>query len=122
MRHLLAAMLLAVTAPAVAQDRPMTAGEFLARAEALEKKGMMALLSSDIGRLKREIKDTGRALRAHQEAERKAGRRPAHCIPEEASINSGELMRHLRAIPPAQRDMSFRAAFAALMQKKYPCR
>jgi len=102
-----------------AQSMPVS--QFLGKAEALEKKGMRALFSSDIGVLKAEVMNSGKQLRAEQEAALKAGRKPATCLPKKAQMNSNELLAYLRAIPPAQRNMPIKAAFAGLMRKKYPC-
>ncbi len=116
--------LLMVAAPlAPAQAQTMSVAEFLAKAEALKAKGAMALFSSDIGRLKNEITNSGKQLRAERLAAQKAGRKPAFCPPEKGkgSINSDELLGHFQSIPPAQRSVSVKAGFAGLMRKKYPC-
>jgi hypothetical protein len=114
--------LLLLTAPlSAAHAQSMTAGQFLAKAETLQKKGMMAMFSSDLGLLKKEIQASGKILRARQQSEVKAGRRPAYCLPDKAPLNSDELLAHLRRIPAAQRGMSFQAAFEAFVKKKFPC-
>lgn len=100
----------------------MNVATFLAKAEALQKKGPMALLSKDIGVLKREVVGSGKLLKAEREAATKAGRTPAYCPPPKASFNSNELLAHLRAIPPQQRGMSIKDAFSGMMRKKYSCR
>jgi hypothetical protein len=120
-------LLILALAPAVpltplsAQSMPVS--EFLAKADALQKKGAMALFSGDIGKLKAEVVNSGKQLRAEQMAAQKAGRKPVTCMPErgKASINSNELLAHFRSIPPAERSMSVKTAFAGLMRKKYPC-
>ena len=116
-----AAVLMLTALTGAAQAQSMTVAQFLSKAEALEKKGAMALFSRDIGVLKREIRDAGSALRERQKADLKAGRRPNTCLPDKGSLTSHELLAHLRAIPPAQRGMRFETAFASLMRKKYPC-
>ena len=70
MRKLLIAALAAASplAPASAQSMPIS--EFLAKADALQKKGPMALFSGDIGKLKAEVVNSGKQLRAEQEAAR----------------------------------------------------
>lgn len=116
----LAMMLLLAGPPAAAQSMPVS--EFLTRAEALQKKGAMALFSKDVGVLKDEIVNSGKQLRAEQVAAEKAGRKPATCLPaKKAAIGSDELLAHFRSIPPAQRGMSVKAGFAGLMRKKFPC-
>jgi hypothetical protein len=104
-----------------AQAQSMPVSEFLAKAEALQRKGPLALFSSDIGKLKAEVQNSGKALRAEQEAARNAGRTPATCMPAKAAVSSNELLAHLRTIPPAQRGIPVKAAFASLLARKYPC-
>lgn len=111
--------LLVMAAPAQAQS--MSVAAFLAKADALQKKGPLALLSGDIGKLKAEIQKSGKALRAEEAAARKAGLQPALCMPKEASVSSNEVLAHFRTIPPAQRNMSVKTAFAGLIARKYPC-
>jgi hypothetical protein len=107
--------------PLLAQTMPVS--DFLAKADALRKKGPMALFSGDIGKLKGEVVNSGKQLRAEQAAAQKAGRKPATCMPAsgKASVSQNDLLSHFRAIPPAQRNMTVKAAFAGLMRKKYPC-
>ena len=121
MRKLLIAALAAASplAPASAQSMPIS--EFLAKADALQKKGPMALFSGDIGKRKAEVVNSGKQLRAEQEAARKAGRKPATCLPEKANVTSTELLTHFRAVPPAERGVLVKTAFAGLVRKKYPC-
>ena len=121
MKTLLAfVMFAAVPSPLLAQSMPVS--QFLAKADALQKKGPLALFSSDIKRLKDEVTNSGKQLRAEQIAARRAGQKPATCMPEDkASIGSDELLAHFRSIPPGQRNMPVKTAFAGLMRKKYPC-
>ncbi len=122
MRTLLIAGLAAAALPLTAASaQSMPVSEFLAKADALEKKGAMALFSGDIGKLKAEIVNSGKQLRAEQDAARKAGRKPATCLPEKAKVNSTELLAHFRALSPAERGVPVKAAFAGLMRKKYAC-
>jgi hypothetical protein len=118
-RWLSGALALACASPVTAQTMPVA--DFLAKAEALQKRGPTALFSSDYKLLKREAEGSGKALRASAAAARKAGRAPIACLPEKAATNSDELLKHLRSIPPAQRSMPIGTAFNQLMAKKYPC-
>ena len=122
MRKLVIAALAAAlpATPLLAQS--MSVSDFLAKADALQKKGPMALFSSDIAKLKTEVVNSGKQLRAEQETALKAGRQPATCMAKKASITSAELIAHFRAVPPANRGVPVKAAFADLMRKKYPCR
>lgn len=121
MKKLALALVLSVAAAGPVSAQTMPVSQFLAKAEALQKRGALALFSSDIGLLKREIVNSGKQLRAEQDAAKKAGRKPATCIPPKASMNSNELLAHFKSIPPQQRSMPVKAAFAGLMRKKYPC-
>jgi hypothetical protein len=100
----------------------MSVAAFLQKAEALEKKGAMALFSRDVGLLKNEVKGASNALKEERLAAQRAGRQPAYCPPEKASLNSTELLAHFRAIPPAQRERTeVKDALRSLMARKYPC-
>jgi hypothetical protein len=121
LRHIAAALLLTAAPLSALQAQAMPVSNFLAKAEALKKKGPMALFSSDIGLLKKEIQNSAKALRAEQIAAQKAGRKPPVCMPAKAAVNSNELLAHFNSIPAAQRSMSVQAGFAGLIRKKYPC-
>lgn len=113
------AALLLLAAPISAQAMP--ASVFLAKAEALMKKGPMALFSGDVGLLKKEMQTSGSQIKAERLAAVKAGRKPDFCPPAKASMNSNELLNHLRAIPAAQRAMPFKTAYKSFLVKKFPC-
>ncbi len=121
MRHAVVAVLLIAAPVSALQAQSMPIATFLAKADALKKKGPMALFSSDVGLLKKEIQNSGKALRAEQVAAKKAGRKLPYCLPEKASFNSTELLEHFQSIPPAQRNQPVKAGFASLVRKKYPC-
>lgn len=115
-----AAFLVLPTAALHAQSMPVS--EFLRRADALEKKGALALFSSDLKVLKAEVVNSGKQLRAEHDAALKKGTKPSVCLPEKAKVEREELLAHLRAIPPARRNITVKAAFADLIRRKYPCR
>jgi hypothetical protein len=119
-KHLLAAALALAPLSAV-QAQAMPVSQFLAKADALRKKGPLALLSSDYSLLKSEVNNSARALGAEQREARKAGRKPTTCMPGKISLGTDELLGSFRAIPPAQRGMPVKAALAAFVNKKYPC-
>lgn len=117
-------MLVVAAAPfsaVVAQNMPLP--QFLTKANALEKKGAMALFSSDMGLLKKEIRASAGALRTERIAAQRAGRKPAYCPPEKQSgLGVGEILGHFRSIPADRRArMTTRDAFRSLLAKKYPC-
>lgn len=113
------AFLTLLALPAAAWAMPVST--FLAKADALMKKGPMAVFSGDIGLLKGEMKASFAQLRAEQTAARKAGRRPDTCMPAKVGVRPDELLGYLRAIPIAQRGMPMKDALGTWMQKKHPC-
>lgn len=116
---MLAAALIALPAALHA----MTVAVFLEKAEALKRRGALALLSSDLRLLKGEVQTAAAALRAERLAAERAGRRPAFCPPREGGrLDSDELLRHFQAIPPAQRArMEVRDGLRSFLIRKYPC-
>lgn len=123
MRKWPAFLLLAALPLAPVQAQSMPAATFLAKAEALKKKGPLALLSSDFGRLKKEMTASGEALRAERLAAEKAGTKPAYCPPaKQTGMSPDEIIGHFRSIPPAQlQRMQTKDALRSLLAKKYPC-
>jgi hypothetical protein len=118
---LLAAASLAVVPIGAAQA--MDVATFLVKADALQKKGVMALMSSDYKLLKSEIETNAAALRAERLAAERARRKPAYCPPAKQSLTSGEILAAFRSIPAAQRPrVQVKDALRALMARKYPCR
>jgi hypothetical protein len=118
---LLAAALLAIVPLGAAQA--MDVATFLAKAEALQKKGMMALMSSDYKLLKSEIEANAKALGAERAAAVSARRKPAFCPPGKVNLTSGEIVSAFQTIPAAQRPrVQVKDALRALFARKYPCR
>ena len=111
--------IVAVALPASATAMPVST--FLAKSEALMKKGPMAVFSGDIGLLRGEMKTSFGQLRAEQIAARKAGAKPASCMPDKVGVKPNELLGYLRSIPAAQRGMPMKDALGGWMAKKYPC-
>jgi hypothetical protein len=121
MRYVLSALFLISVPTTALRAQTMPVATFLAKADALKKKGPLALFSSDYGKLKAEVNNSARALGAEQLAARKAGRKPATCMPKKISIGTDELLNHFQALPRAQRGVSVKTAFAWFANKKYPC-
>ena len=118
---LLAAFLLAIVPLGAAEA--MDVATFLAKADALQKKGMLALMSSDYKLLKSEIETQAGALRAERLAAERARRKAAYCPPAKQSLTSNEILAAFRTIPAAQRPrIQVKDALRALMARKYPCR
>jgi hypothetical protein len=121
MKKLLLAVLL-VVAPATALQA-MNVAIFMQKAEALQKRGMTALFSSDYRLLKNEVVTASKALRAERLAAEKAGRRGAYCPPARSGLKSDEILAYFRTIPAAQQQRTeVRDALRSLLARKYPCR
>jgi len=103
-----AALLLPMSAQA------MSVAEFLAKANALKARGFLAIGSPDIKLLKGEMEGVANAYRADIRS----------CPPPKgkAKIGSKELIAEFEAIPAAQRGMSVKSAFYAMMKKRFPCK
>jgi len=124
MRAAIATLLIGLASAATAAA-PITAGEFLARAEPLMQKSKVTLLfSSEAKTLMKLVGETAQRHRARLDADRAAGRAVTTCLPPKgkASINGGELLAYLRALPPQRRGETFDQAFGGYAAKKYPCR
>jgi len=115
------AALALLLAPVAAQA--MTVNEFLAKTSALQAKGFAAMMSPDLTLLRNEVKTAATAYRAELDAAQTAHHKPRSCPPPkgQAKVDSDTLMASFKAIPPAQRTMSVKAAFYGFMDKRYPC-
>ncbi len=102
-------------APASAE---MSVGTFVAKADALKKKGVMAMMSSDVGLLKKEMAGVTSAYRNSIKAARADGKPPHSCPPAKGSMNSDELIAHFRTLPA---NTAIKTGFYELMKRKYPC-
>ena len=122
MKRLILAAVLSCLVASGAQA--MTVAEFLAKAHALQAKGVLAAFSSDIGLLKNEMAGVSTAYRADLAAQRAAGAKPHSCPPPkgQVSMTSTDLIAEIEKIPAPQRGMSMKAAFYGIMQRRYPCR
>src|SRR3712207_586110 len=120
--RLLAFLLLVLLLPSTAlRSQTMPVATFLTKAEALKKKGPLALFSSDYRLLKAEVNNSAKALGSEQLAARNAGRKPATCMPKSISIGTDELLNHFRKLPRASQGASVKEAFKSFANKKYPC-
>ena len=113
----------AALVPAVASAQSMSAEIFFQKAQALQRKGMMAMFSSDVKKLMKEAKSAGEAARAQRLAAAKANQKPRYCPPEGSQrLGSDEFMQRLGAIPRADRlriDMT--EAMIRILARKFPC-
>ncbi len=114
----------AVLIPGAASAQSMVAETFFQKAQALQRKGMMAMFSSDVKKLMKEAKAAGETARAERLAALKAKLQPRYCPPPGAQrIGSDEFMQRLGALSRADRlriDMT--EAMIRIMASKFPCR
>ena len=116
-----AAIVLAL--PAAAKDGDMPLPTFLEKASSLESRGPLALFSSDLKLLEKEVKGSAADYRAQLESAAKAGRRPDACPPKGMAISSDELLAHFRSIPESRRQrMTVADGFRHFIRTRHPCR
>jgi hypothetical protein len=122
MRAALAAALFFASIP-LAQAQAMSVAEFLQRSEKLKEKGALALFSSDLGLLKKEVTTSAEQLRAERLAAQRAGRKPAYCPKTKAAqMGSDQLLAVMRAVPPADRArVQVKDALRAHFARTQPC-
>lgn len=114
-----AVVLLASAAPAFAMD----VQTFLAKADALQRRGPLALFSGDYKLLKSEAENAGAALKQERTALLKAGKPTPYCPPDKGTLGTEEFLKGLRAIPAADRPRtSVKDGMRAYLAKKWPCR
>ena len=113
---------IAVFCSTSAASASMNAQSFYAKAVALEKKGMGAMLSKDLKPVMNEMKASGAAVKAENEAAKKAGS-PLYCPPEKSSgMNSKQLLALFGAIPESRRkSINVKTAWKEILIKKFPC-
>jgi hypothetical protein len=118
---LFAAVLLAALPLGAAQA--MDVATFVAKADALEKKGVRALFSSDYKLLKSEVQTAAAQLRAERVAASNANRPMAYCPTAKSGLTPKEILTHFRAMPPAQRGRTqVKDGLRTLLGRKFPCR
>ncbi|MEO7503688.1 MAG: hypothetical protein ABIT69_00710 [Sphingomicrobium sp.] len=114
----------AALVPTTASAQSMNAQRFYQRAEALKKKGPLALFAmGEIRALMTEGKAAGAQSHANRLAAAKAGLKPRYCAPEGLkSIGREEFMTRLAAIPAADRSrIDMTEALTRILAAKYPC-
>ena len=124
MRLKLIVAAVAASVPVMASAQSMSAETFFQKAQALQRKGMMAMFSSDVKKLMKEAKAAGETARAERLAAAKANQKPRYCPPAGSQrLGSDEFMQRLGAIPRGDRlriDMT--EAMIRIMASKFPCR
>ena len=106
-----------------AQAGTVNAEAFHRRVQALMAKGPLALLSSDLKKLKADGKAAGEAAGRQRAAAIKAGKKPRYCPPTEVrGMNSMEFVDRLGRIPAAERKrIDMVEATNRILAEKYPC-
>jgi hypothetical protein len=101
----------------------MSVAEFLQRSDALKAKGALALFSSELGQLRKEVTTAGEQLRAERLAAERAGRKPAYCPKAAAAqMDSDQLLAVMRAVPPADRPkLQVKEALRRHFVRTQPC-
>ena len=123
MSRILIALAIAV-APTAALAQHMNAEVLHKRAQALKKKGAMAIFSrGEIKTLTSEVQAAGKRAREQRLAAIKAGEKPRYCPPEGTKgMGSDEYMTRLAAIPQAERArIDVTEATIRIMAAKFPC-
>jgi hypothetical protein len=113
---------------AAAQAPGMSVAEVVARADALERKGFLAIFSGDMRAIKAEANSDLQAFGTDYFNAAQAHRPLPACPPKDGpnklkiTLDTDELLQFYRSIPPDRRGMSSRQAFAQFMARKFPCR
>ena len=120
--RILIGVALAIAPLAAAGAMPVST--FLEKAEALQRKGPMAMFSKDLKLLTAQVKSDAAALRAQNKAAEAAGRRKAYCAPPNGvKLTNRDILAAMNAVPPAQRaGTDTRVALRAYFAARFPCR
>ncbi len=111
-----------MVAPAHAAPGDMSVATFLAKVDALKAKGIMAMLSSDVGVLKAEATAAGYGYRDRLKKERAAGH-PSSCPPTPTKVSQLMWLNHLSSYPAAQRGQTtLNRAMSDMFSRNWPCR
>lgn len=102
----------------------MPVATFLTKAEALKKKGPLAMFSGDLKLLMKQIKADAASIRSERLAAKAAGRPTAFCPPDAgAKLTDKDILAAMQAVPaPSRGSTDTRAALRAFMARRYPCR
>ena len=112
----------ALTAAISTGSAGMPVDAFLAKADALQAKGMMAMFSGDLKVLTGVIQSDAAALRGEREAATAAHRTPAYCPPGPVKLGSNEIFQTMRAVPAADRSHTdTRDVLRSYLAKRFPC-
>lgn len=123
MRVKLIVAAIALLVPAMASAQSMGAEVFFQKAQALQRKGMMAMFSGDVKKLMKEAKAAGESARAQRLATLRAKEKPRYCPPAGSQrMGSDEFMQRLGAVPRADRiRINMTEAMIRILAVKFPC-
>ena len=101
----------------------MPLSAFLAKADALQKKGPLAMFSGDLKLLMNQVKADAAQLRSERLAAQAAKRPAAFCPPSAGvKLSDKDIMNAMQAVPAAQRTRtSTKDALRVHMAGRYPC-
>ena len=102
----------------------MPVSTFLIKAEAVQKKGALAMFSGDLKLLMRQIKADAGKLREERLAAKAAGKPTAFCPPEGgAKLKDKDILAAMEAVPASERARTdTRVALRNFLAKRHPCR
>ena len=116
--------LVGLAVPASAGPAAVNAQEFYVDAQALLKKGAMAMFDKRTKPRMAQLKAAGEAARSDNEAATRRGT-PLYCVSDaerKKGLDPQKAMDLLGAVPEAQRRRStLRQAWLAALVRKYPC-
>lgn len=125
MRRLMIFVLAALALPsaALAARGDMNLATFIAKADALQAQGPLALMSPDLELLRAEGSAAGQSYKQRLLSERAKGK-PSSCPPDNARIEPTELVNFLKTAYPAQARprVTIRQGVADYFIRKFPCR
>ena len=121
LKTLFPAALLLLGLPTAAIAMPVST--FLVKAEALQKKGPLALMSSDLKSLMNQIKQDAMALRAENKAAEAAGRKKAYCTPVAGvKMSNRDILAAMNSVPAQRRaSTDTRDALRGYFARRFPC-
>lgn len=115
------ALALTSLTPGLARAQEMTVQQFLTRTERIPR-NPLALLSPDVGRLKRVYEQALSTVYREQMLAQREGRRPATCIPSSFSMSDTEALGYFNAIPRQRREaMTVTQGVRGWMARRFPC-
>lgn len=102
----------------------MPVSTFLTKAEALKKKGPLAMFSGDLKLLTNQVKGDAGKIREERLAAKAAGKPTAFCPPESgAKLTDKDILAAMQAVPAADRARTdTRIALRNFLSRRHPCK